>query len=230
MTKALIVALVATASATAMAEGTTTNVETSSLFYFAPATAGHNVEIRPGLLVNNTKFETKVGGVKVADTEVSDSTHTLTYQYTMSDSMIWGVSTTIGSIKTTSTPTGGGATDSKQSGMGDLVFKYAGFSPSETTTWRWGADFGFSPGKNKDATATQDGNLYSGGMSLTPYAAWEAPSTVLTWGVGASYSLLMERTTETTTPGTDDTKTTGGNILTVKPYLETPITDRKSVV
>jgi hypothetical protein len=227
--KAILVALLAMTAQAATSQDVTmdttmaTNVETNSLFFFAPATSGHNVEIKPGLLVNTTKLEAKTAGVKTEENEISNSVSTLTYQYTVSKAMTWGVSTTLGSIKTKNTPVGSGSSESKESGMGDLVVKYSGFSPSEGTTWRWGADLGFSPGKKKIANGTTDGNLYSGGMSLTPYAAWEAPSTVLTWGVGASYSLLLERTAEAVAPAADDTKITGGNILTIKPYIETPI-------
>lgn len=212
MTKAILMALALTTAGVAQAEATT--AENGSLFYYAPATGTHNVEIRPGLL-NNTKI--KVG---TTETDVSNNTHVLRYQYTLSDAVILGATTGLGSVTTKT-----GTTETKESGMTDIIFQYAGFAPAEGNTWRWGADWGVSPGKNKTATGTTDGNLYSGGMSLTPYGAYEVSSPIFTWGVGASYALLMERTTEAATAGADDTKTTGGNTLTIKPYIETPITN-----
>lgn len=233
MKKFVIVSLVSLFATSAMAQGNTTTMtatgtEEASLFFFAPAPAGHNVEVRPGILPNSIKREEKTAGVKTGETEYTDSTHNFLYQYTISQAMTFGLSTFIGSTKAKSTPAGGVSSESKNSGMGDLTFKYSGWSAMDASTLRWGADLGFSPGKSKTSTATADGNLYSGGMTLTPSVAWENPGSVLTWGIGASYDLNMERTQEAAAGTTDDTKITGGNVLTVKPYLEVPFTNGRA--
>jgi|GEM_PF-6311740 len=234
MKKFVIVSLVSLFATSAMAQGNTTTMtatgtEEASLFYFAPAPAGHNVEFRPGLLPRSIKLDVKTNGTKTSESEFTDSTHNLLYQYSISEAATLGLSTFIGSTKVKTTPNGGGSSESKNSGMGDLTFKYSGWSALDSSSkLRWGADLGFSPGKSKAATVTADGNLYSGGMSLTPSVAWESTGSVLSWGVGGFYELNMERTEEAAAGTTDDTKTTGGNTLTLKPYLEVPFTNGRA--
>lgn len=198
------------------------SMENFSLFYYAPAPSRHNIELRPGLM-NNLTRESKTNGIKTADVTTANNTHQLMYQYTMSDAVTLGATTFFGTVTRSTTPVGGSASSAKYNGMGDLTFKYSGFSPMDNAKLRWGADVGLSPGKAKDASGTTDGNNYTGGMSITPSVAYEMGGSVITWGVGASYALNMERTAEATTVGGSDTKLTGGNVLTLKPYLEVPI-------
>ena len=219
----LVIAMACVFSTVSFAQDKKMMKEEASLFYYAPPAAMHSIDFRPGLLINTMKLEVKSNGVKQGDAETTTNIHTVTYKYSVADNMTFGAMMGIGSYKTKTTPTGGSSSETKNSGMSDLTFMYQAFNKMNDSKLRWEVDLGMSPGKAKASSTSTDGNLYTGGMSLAPSVAFEQNLSSMTWGIGATYSLLMERTAEPAS-GTTETKYTGGNTLSFGPYLEMPFT------
>lgn len=189
-----------------------------SIYTFKPAVGNHNVDFKPAIY-DSQKADLKVNGTKTGDLEISNNLYAFEYMYTMSDTMTWGARTAFGTYKVKTT------TESKNTGMTDLFLTYGGRSAMSSGTLHWDADLGISPSKGKESNASNDGNLYSGGMSLTPSVSWVAAAgSSMSWGVTGRYQYLMERKLDSTTAGVENTYT-GGNALTLMPFIEMPFTD-----
>jgi hypothetical protein len=182
---------------------------------------GGSSDLTVGYTMGKVSFDSKTSGVKTAGVEVNTSVIDFIYLYGLSDDMAFGASVDNGTLVTTVTPVSATAYDNKYTGMGDLTLKFVAFSDQGSMKVRYGADLGFSPGNAKGASTTVDGNRYSGGMSLAPYGALEMGDSNFHYGLGLSYSFLMTRKSDDTATPAVTSDITGGNVLTLSPYLET---------
>lgn len=184
-----------------------------------PADGQASVDLALGY--NMYTLTTKVGGTEAMKFDATGLLMGLGFSYGFSAMNSVGVSTAYSSwsYKTKITGTGSDTT-SKASGVGDIYINSRNYADMGGSKLLYGVSLGFSPGKKKTASPTQDGNTYSGGLSLPIYVGWEADLGGGAWGLLLSYDLKMERTTEGTTA---DTKVTGGNIMDLKAYYESGV-------
>jgi hypothetical protein len=207
------------ASASVISSGAFAAVSDASIYNYQPGAKGHSFDAVYDIN-NGYKGDAKLAsGVKFAEFEVKPAVLNLTYLYGFRPNMALGLGLSFGNLTTTtkiaSTLI---SSDSKQDGLGDLMFKFKGITAASGFRIRYGGDLGYSLAKAKDGVANNPGNRASGGISLTPFVAAEMPMDVVVLGLGLRYSYLLDRKVDTTPESTR----TGGNVLELKPYLEAP--------
>lgn len=214
--------------ALSLVSGAAMGAETgNSLLFQQPKDGGHLINLGYDLY-SGVKGDTKnTAGATTGEMKAAPAELELTYLYGISDTFAMGAGLSFGSTKVTSTPTGGPDSDISYSGMGDLNVWAVGNSPMETMVLRYGGFLGVSPGNAQEAdiTANKAGNRYSGGMSLTPYIAAEWGNESMTYGVALQYAYKMDRKRDDHGTPVATTTIKGGNILSLKPYLEMPYTN-----
>lgn len=197
----------------------------SSFLFQAPKENGHLINLTY-VPYSDMKADTYTSGTKTGSLDNKPAIFDLSYLYGISNSFAVGADTTFGTVTNTNTPNGGSGTDSKLTGMGDLNVWAVANSDAGWSFLRYGGYLGISPGNAKGvngAGALQDGNRYSGGMSLKPYVAAEWGGNGNTsYGVALSYLYMMDRKADDYAVTSVQSTLKGGNTLGIKPYVEIP--------
>lgn len=94
-----------------------------------------------------------------------------------------------------------------------------GFDANVDESFYFGAVFLIAPGAQNFNTGAGNGDASLGGMAFVPYLGFQADLGSAKFGIRADYQIQQERTLKTTNP-TSESKITGEDILTVKPFLE----------
>ncbi|MEQ1877004.1 MAG: hypothetical protein ABL958_10190 [Bdellovibrionia bacterium] len=166
--------------------------------------------------MDSGKGKNKTSGADVGTLDMTIMNIGFGYHYGFSATNSVGIATAFGNSSTKITPTAGSSTESKDSGLGDIFIVSKNYMAMGDAKFLYGVSLGFSPGMHKAATATSDGNNYSGGLSLPIYLGYEADMGGSYWGLRLDYGLKMERKTDST----PETTTTGGATTNFKAYYE----------
>ncbi len=183
-----------------------------SEFWFQPKDGQSAVKL--DVATSAIKIEVKnLDGSKYSDAEVATMPMILSYEYGLDDKNAMGVYLDLGSSTNKSTLVGAPTNEYKFTGMGDFHLTYKGDLDGAL---HYGADLTLGMTKAKDATSSKNGSRNSGGLAVEPYIGYHLGS----YGIKLAYLLKMERTS--TNQGTPEveSKTTGGNALTLTPYYE----------
>ncbi|HEX4923990.1 MAG TPA: hypothetical protein VFV50_07885 [Bdellovibrionales bacterium] len=200
------------------APSSSTTASAISQYQWQPLAGQSGAQALLGYAISSSK--TKQNGIESAKTDASLAALELIYQYGLTSRNSVGVTTTYSSLKATATPAGASSgIELKASGLGDVYFDSRNFADAGSGRVLFGASLGVSPGKRKPVTSGQEGNLYSGGLSLPVYGGYEADTSGGKFGAVLRYAFRFERTAESSFGG-PDTATTGGHTLTVNGYYE----------
>lgn len=195
--------------------------ENKSELYFQPDQGENSAEVSLSYL--SYKYDIKSSGTKLGTTDANRTGFKAEYLFGLSDEMAIGgeigYSSAKGSTKLDSQTT---TSEAKSSGLNDLTFKFKGNKITEQYTLRYGGNLGLSLTKRLDpnSTTSKDGNAMSGGFSLDPYVACEYIMPDFNVGLAVNYKLLLERTSDNQASTSVESKTSGGNTLTLKPYFD----------
>lgn len=184
-----------------------------SEFWYQPKGGQNAVKLEVATSAPKIELKAASGGTKLADLELIASPLLLSYEYGLNEKNSLGAYLNFGTSNVKTSTVGGATSESKYSGMSDIHVTYKG---NLDGALHYGADLGLGMSKKKEATATKDGDNANGGLSLEPYVGYNMGN----YGVKLAYLLNMERTsTDQGTPEVES-KTTGGNVLTLTPYYE----------
>lgn len=200
-----VTALAGTAQAADTAVG-------SEFFHQAPAGIS---EVTPHIGYRSFTFKAKGG---TSDTTLSGLNRIgASYEYGLNEMLSLGADLSYSTLETDGTP------KSKFNGLEDPTLFVKGTSAMDFGRLRYGANLGLGFQKSKNATASQDGNVATGGFSLAPYVGLDADVGPGVLGGRLSYTFRFERTTEVA--GSGDTKSTGGNELGLSAFYEYMLSD-----
>jgi hypothetical protein len=189
---------------------------TISQFNWQPAEGASAVEVDLTYNMATVTFK-NAAGVELTKNELTGFLIPLGYHYGLSNDHSLGVTTSYGTI-TNKTTSSGVSSDAKYTGLGDILIVSRNYSAMGDAKLLYGVSLGFSPSKAKSASATSDGTISSGGLSLPIYVGYEADMGGSYWGVRLDYGMKMERKSDSAA-GVEST-VTGGNTTEFKGYYE----------
>lgn len=152
--------------------------------YVWQAPAG-KIEITPSLLYGKLTVAPKGGG---GDNTTTGTIFGVRGEYGINEMLSVGIKLAHANLKNEyPAPT---ASDTN-SGLGDVMFFVMGRVPAATGHFRFGADLGLALENRKIKNANADTNATSGGMSLTPFVAYEINMAPSIFGVKFSHELRL---------------------------------------
>lgn len=195
-----------------------------SLYNYMPTADTGRLVVAPKVTATEFKSKSNFGGQNYSKT-TSGTFLDLTYTQAF-ENISLSAHTDIGNKK--HSVKNWGSTQSQDynfGGFSNFVFSFKGLSQSGSEgNIIYGSELSLSPAKAKLATQSENGNRYSGGHSLSPFAGFESSTNFGAAGAVIKYDLMGERSAEA--PDYSST-TTGGNTLSLTAFTEGQFSSNK---
>jgi hypothetical protein len=190
--------------------------QSASEYLYIPAPGTGRFQLAPKIESRQYELKGDYSGMKKTR-EYKSQIIQLAYDHAFQQAgLSLGVETGFGSAASTTT-INGNKNDYKFKGNSDVALSLRKVMESPNGNVQFGGTLSLSPGKANMAYTNEDGNMYSGGHSLTPFVGLDVPTSFGAAGGLLSYSLMGQRETEAR--GYQETST-GGNLMTIGGFAE----------
>jgi len=195
----------------------TSTQQSASEFMYIPAAGTGRLQLTPKLGSQQYELTGNYSGTKRSrDYKSQIFQFAYTHGFQQVEGLSLGVETGFGNATSTRT-TNGSKSEYKFAGNGDVDLSLRKLVESANGNIQFGGTLSLSPGKAKVASTNENGNMYSGGHSLTPFVGLDLPTGFGAAGGLISYSAMGKREAEAR--NYQETET-GGNTMMLLGFAE----------